>query len=96
MRTGRPRNPIASGVHPLVRQLLTDHRAVETNLTELLGYGRSTVAKWRNGANGPTLAAFTDVANALGFELVLVRNPALTRPGYNGIVSGEPSHERQD
>lgn len=37
------------------------------------GYGKTTVTEWESGKHIPSVSALTDWANALGYDLTLVR-----------------------
>ena len=82
--TTRPRiyKPIADGVHPLVEELLCLVEQLPEStaaFADRAGYAPSTFSAWRSAHAGPTLSAFCDVAEALGYELVLVPKGEIER-----------------
>lgn len=59
-----------------IRCLRQDAGLTQSELAELAGYGDTTVAYWERGKTDPTLRRFVDVANALGYDVKLVKREA--------------------
>ncbi|WP_425063220.1 hypothetical protein [Pyruvatibacter mobilis] len=72
----RHASPVRSGTLSLVREFFNLVENVEcvsiTDLADRAGYARATPIRW-TGRHGPTLKAFEDHLNALGYELKIVK-----------------------
>ena len=54
-----------------LRQLRINQGVTQEQLAAKAGYYRSTVERWENGKHSPSDRALTDLAQALGYDLVL-------------------------
>lgn len=74
---GRAPNPPANNLHSLVRAMFVDQdrrRIRSDELATRSGYSKALISKWRKGDRVPTIQQVEDVANVLGFKLVMVKD----------------------
>lgn len=75
------RNPIARierSIHPMIHELFAEMKRRGIPMATLereTGYCRGSFAGWAHGRSGMKLASFVDIAQHLGYDVVLVRRP---------------------
>ena len=72
------RLPSRGAVDPLVAALAVqrDRQGRSLNFMERrTGYARATLRRWEKGVSDPGITSLRDYAEALGFDIVLVRRP---------------------
>jgi transcriptional regulator with XRE-family HTH domain len=70
--------PANQRTHPLVRYLFNEaieRRILDKTLSSMTGFSQSTLRTWRYGKAQPNVASVEALANALGYDLKLVRRP---------------------
>lgn len=71
----KPMIPLKMTSCPLMRQLIearVSTRLSQDALSEIAGYSRGSIYQWEAGRSSPNIRKFVDLANALGFDVVLV------------------------
>ena len=68
--------PASERAHPIVRRLMNEaieRRILDEALASKAGFSVNTMRKWRHGINQPSIGNVEILANALGYDLVLVK-----------------------
>lgn len=73
-----PKVRIERSIHPMIRELFAEIKRqglAMATLERTTGYARGSFAGWAHGRSGMKLASFVDIAQHLGYDVVLVRRP---------------------
>ena len=68
--------PLERPIHPLMlelREIVIGQPVKQEMLAERAGYTSCAVSEWFSGRRTPRIHSITDLANALGYDVVLVK-----------------------